>query len=102
MSKAWTVTSTSCTFDANNNIMTKSVLHPAGYTYDFKLNGVDYEIGEISMHDINYKKHGPQGGIPPPEFILGVLCPLAAYRPAPYWGRPSLFHRPRRPRQRWW
>ena len=47
-------TSTAYTFDQNNNIMTKSVTHPASYSYGLKQDGIDYELSGISVDNTTY------------------------------------------------
>jgi YD repeat-containing protein len=40
-------TQTSYKFDKQNNIMTKTVKHPASYSFAFKKDGQDYAISQL-------------------------------------------------------
>jgi len=47
-------TSTAYTFDAQGNIMTKTITHPSGYEFAFKQNGQDYTLSNVATHEFTY------------------------------------------------
>ena len=64
-------TSTGYSFDANGNIMTKAVTHPAEYEYTFQQDGTEFTLGGIATHTVNYTYDKNNRLLQEREFIGG-------------------------------
>jgi RHS repeat-associated protein len=65
-------TITGYTFDANSNISTKNITHPASYEFAFKQNGADMMMSGISMNSLTYAYNANNQLLNESEYVAGA------------------------------